>query len=116
MICQASRWIYGARPLLSPIIGEPAWGAATPLWRCARTGGNLAPGFWTGVTADSFDLYRHTAAAIKRVDPGIPVGGPATGGNAWIPETVAFLPYKRCSPGLRLNASLSRRQGFLGLE
>lgn len=51
---------------------------------------NLTPGFWTGTMADYFELYRYAAEAIKRVDPGIPVGGPATAGNAWIPEMVAF--------------------------
>jgi xylan 1,4-beta-xylosidase len=37
-----------------------------------------------------FDLYRRTAAAIKRVDPALRVGGPATSGGRWIDETLTF--------------------------
>ncbi len=48
------------------------------------------PQFWTGTQADYFDLYRATAEAVKRVDPALRVGGPATSKNAWIDEFVAF--------------------------
>ena len=44
--------------------------------------------FWTGSQSNYFELYRVTAAALKRVDPLLKVGGPATAKNAWIP---AFL-------------------------
>ena len=42
--------------------------------------------FWTGSQADYFRLYSVTAAAIKKVDPLLKVGGPATADNKWIRE------------------------------
>lgn len=47
-------------------------------------------GFFVGTQADYFKLYEHTAKAVKAVSPKYRVGGPATAGNAWIPETIAF--------------------------
>jgi xylan 1,4-beta-xylosidase len=48
--------------------------------------------FWGGIPRmeSYFDLYAHTARAIKAVDPQLRVGGPATAAAAWIPE---FLQY-----------------------
>jgi xylan 1,4-beta-xylosidase len=46
--------------------------------------------FWTGTRAEYFELYRHTAEAIKGVDAEIAVGGPATAKNEWIPEFLEF--------------------------
>jgi xylan 1,4-beta-xylosidase len=46
--------------------------------------------FWAGTQADYFRLYRHAAEAIKSVDAHIPVGGPATAMNAWIPDLIAY--------------------------
>jgi xylan 1,4-beta-xylosidase len=46
--------------------------------------------FWTGDRAAYFDLYRHTATAIKGVDPALRVGGPATAQNAWIESFLDF--------------------------
>ncbi|HMN59077.1 MAG TPA: hypothetical protein PJ988_01860, partial [Anaerolinea sp.] len=46
--------------------------------------------FWAGSQADYFRLYEHAARAIKNVDAGLRVGGPATSVNAWIPEMLAF--------------------------
>lgn len=46
--------------------------------------------FWTGTQEDYFNLYRHTAKAIKAIDDGLKVGGPSTAKNAWIEE---FLDY-----------------------
>jgi xylan 1,4-beta-xylosidase len=51
---------------------------------------NLKPGFWTGDQKDYLDLYAASARAIKSVSPEYRVGGPATAGNAWVPETIAF--------------------------
>ncbi len=46
-------------------------------------------GFWThGDQAAYFHLYDVTAAAIKKVDPDLLVGGPATAGAAWVPDTI----------------------------
>jgi xylan 1,4-beta-xylosidase len=46
--------------------------------------------FWTGSREDYFKFYKVTARAIKRVDDGLRVGGPATADNQWIPEFVTF--------------------------
>jgi xylan 1,4-beta-xylosidase len=46
--------------------------------------------FWTGTQADYFELYRHTAEAIKGIDPALRVGGPASAKNAWITEFLDF--------------------------
>ncbi|MGN1020085.1 MAG: hypothetical protein ACI4O7_06900 [Aristaeellaceae bacterium] len=35
-------------------------------------------GFWTGTKSEYFELYRHTALAVKQVDSRLRVGGPAT--------------------------------------
>jgi xylan 1,4-beta-xylosidase len=48
------------------------------------------PIFWTGTQEQYFELYRHTALAIKSVDAGLRVGGPATAANAWLPELLDF--------------------------
>jgi xylan 1,4-beta-xylosidase len=46
--------------------------------------------FWAGTRGQYFELYRHTAAALKAVDAGLQVGGPATAANAWIHEFLEF--------------------------
>ena len=46
--------------------------------------------FWTGTQGDYFTLYRVTANAIKRVDPSLKVGGPATARDGWIEEFLEF--------------------------
>jgi xylan 1,4-beta-xylosidase len=48
------------------------------------------PIFWTGDREDYFRLYRHAANALKQADARIPVGGPATARNEWIPHIIAF--------------------------
>lgn len=50
---------------------------------------NLAA-FGSGNQSDYFTLYRYTAAAIKAIDEGIRVGGPATAMNAWIADFLEF--------------------------
>ncbi|WP_281636575.1 GH39 family glycosyl hydrolase [Flavobacterium marginilacus] len=51
---------------------------------------NLSPGFWTGTQQDYFKLYEYAAKAVKSVDPAYKVGGPATAGAGWVPETIDF--------------------------
>ncbi|SFD26194.1 xylan 1,4-beta-xylosidase [Chitinophaga sp. CF118] len=51
---------------------------------------NLKDGFWTGDQAEYFKLYNVTANAIKSVSSAFKVGGPATAGNAWIPEFISY--------------------------
>lgn len=46
--------------------------------------------FWTGSQQDYFTLYETTARALKAVDSGIQVGGPATAANAWLEDFQAF--------------------------
>jgi xylan 1,4-beta-xylosidase len=46
--------------------------------------------FGNAKQGDYFKLYRHTARAIKDVDAGIRVGGPATALNAWICDFLEF--------------------------
>src|SRR5688500_7475048 len=46
--------------------------------------------FWTGTQKDYFKLYRVTADAIKKVDPSLTVGGPATARDEWIEEFLEF--------------------------
>jgi xylan 1,4-beta-xylosidase len=48
------------------------------------------PAFWAGTREQYFELYRHTAEAIKGVDAELRVGGPATAANAWLPEFLDF--------------------------
>jgi xylan 1,4-beta-xylosidase len=48
--------------------------------------------FWNGIPRDKsyFDLYAHTARALKSVSPRLRVGGPATAAASWVDE---FLKY-----------------------
>ncbi len=48
--------------------------------------------FWGGAPRQStyFDLYAHTARALKSVSPRLRVGGPATAQAAWVPEFLAY--------------------------
>ena len=46
--------------------------------------------FWTGTQEDYFKLYQCAARAIKNIDRLLKVGGPATAGNAWITEFIAY--------------------------
>ena len=48
--------------------------------------------FWNGIPREGsyFDLYAHTARALKSVSPRLRVGGPATAAAAWISD---FLKY-----------------------
>lgn len=46
--------------------------------------------FFDGTQKEYFKLYAATARAIKAVDNKIRVGGPATSGNKWVEEFVAY--------------------------
>jgi len=53
------------------------------------------PGFWgprdhTRAQAEYFELYAHTASAVKSVDPAYQVGGPSGAGPDWVPALLAF--------------------------
>ena len=47
--------------------------------------------FWSGKPAQQtyFELYDHTASALKAVNPRIRVGGPATAQAAWVSDMIA---------------------------
>lgn len=51
---------------------------------------NLSPGFWTGTQEEYFKLYQYAVQGVKAVNTDYKVGGPATAGAAWVPETIAF--------------------------
>jgi xylan 1,4-beta-xylosidase len=46
--------------------------------------------FWRAGRADYFAFYQRTADALKSVDEGLRVGGPATADNAWITPFLDF--------------------------
>jgi len=48
--------------------------------------------FWGGIPRmeSYFDLYAHTARALKSVSPKLRVGGPATAAAAWVPEFLIY--------------------------
>ena len=70
-------------------------------------------GFWTGSQADYFKLYQYAATAIKSVDARYKVGGPATAGAAWIPETIAFCAQNQVPLDFVSTHSYGVNQGFL---
>src|SRR6202021_869554 len=53
--------------------------------------------FWTGRPAQStyWDLYDHTAVAVKRVDARLRVGGPATAQAAWVDAFIQHCTEKK---------------------
>ena len=48
--------------------------------------------FWGGIPRDRsyFDLYEHTARALKAVSPRLRVGGPATAASDWVDTFLAY--------------------------
>jgi xylan 1,4-beta-xylosidase len=60
------------------------------VWNEPNLGGPDSFGFWAGDQAEYFKLYKTTAQALKRADPRLKTGGPATSNNAWIPDFVSF--------------------------
>lgn len=46
--------------------------------------------FWSGSMDEYFKLYRYAAEAVKAVDTGLRVGGPATAKNEWLLELRQF--------------------------
>ena len=90
-----TRWEWLIEELIRHLIGR--YGRAEvrqwffEVWNEPNLGGESGVGgFWAASMEEYFKLYRHTASAIKRVDPALRVGGPATSNNALIPEMVAF--------------------------
>jgi xylan 1,4-beta-xylosidase len=48
------------------------------------------PFFWSGTQQQYFELYKATSVAIKSIDSGLKVGGPATSGALWISEFAGY--------------------------
>lgn len=74
---------------------------------------NLKDGFWTGSQADYFKLYRYSVMAIKSVDKDYKVGGPATAGAAWVPETIAYCSKNSVPIDFISTHAYGVKQGFL---
>ena len=45
--------------------------------------------FWSGTQEEYFELFRRSRAALKRVDAGLRIGGPASAEGGWIPDFLA---------------------------
>jgi len=74
---------------------------------------NLKDGFFTGTQQDYFKLYKETAQAIKSVSSRYRVGGPATAGDAWVPETIDFCVQQKAPIDFISTHDYGVKQGFL---
>jgi len=74
---------------------------------------NLKTFFFTGDQPDYFKLYRETANTIKSVNNAYKVGGPATAGNAWIPEMISFCADNKVPIDFISTHTYGVKQGFL---
>jgi xylan 1,4-beta-xylosidase len=74
---------------------------------------NLKDLFFSGMQQDYFKLYQETAQTIKSVSPSYRVGGPATAGNAWIPETISFCAENKVPIDFISTHDYGVKQGFL---
>jgi xylan 1,4-beta-xylosidase len=74
---------------------------------------NLKGAFFTGAQQDYFKLYKETATAIKSVSAAYRVGGPATAGNAWIPDMINFCAQEKVPIDFISTHDYGVKQGFL---
>jgi xylan 1,4-beta-xylosidase len=74
---------------------------------------NLSPGFWSGTKEDYFKLYKYSVNAIKSVNSGYRVGGPATAGAAWEPEMIDFCKKNSLPLDFISTHSYGVKQGYL---
>jgi len=74
---------------------------------------NLKNGFWVGSQDDYFKLYQYSAKAVKSVDKDYKVGGPATAGAAWVPETIQFCSKNAVPIDFISTHAYGVKQGFL---
>lgn len=70
-------------------------------------------GFWAGNQDEYFKLYDYTAKAIKGIDKELKVGGPATAGAAWVPETISFCSKNSTPIDFISTHAYGVKQGFL---
>lgn len=74
---------------------------------------NLSPGFWSGTQAEYFKLYDYAVRGIKSVNKEYKVGGPATAGAAWVPETIEFCEKNSVPIDFISTHTYGVKQGFL---
>ena len=77
---------------------------------------NLRGAFFTGTQEDYFKLYQETAGSIKSVSGKYRVGGPATAGNAWIPEFINFCTQQKVPVDFISTHDYGVKQGFLDVN
>jgi xylan 1,4-beta-xylosidase len=83
-------------------------------------------GFWMGTTGGKSDaefapiarteylkLYEHSVHGVKSVDPTYRVGGPATAGEGWIDETLAFCSERKLPLDFISTHSYATMSGYL---
>jgi xylan 1,4-beta-xylosidase len=70
-------------------------------------------GFWAGTQAEYYKLYASAAKAIKSVNKNYKVGGPATAGAAWIPETIDFCHKNNVPMDFASTHAYGVNQGYL---
>ena len=68
--------------------------------------------FWTGTPGEYLRLYEEAAAAVKRVDPRLRIGGPATAAGEWIEPLAAHA----AATGLPLDFVSTHTYGNLPLD
>lgn len=74
---------------------------------------NLSPGFWTGSQAEYFKLYEYAVRGVKSVNPEYKVGGPATAGAAWVPQTIEFCAKNNVPLDFISTHTYGVKQGYL---
>ncbi|WP_448702880.1 glycoside hydrolase [Mucilaginibacter sp. AW1-3] len=74
---------------------------------------NLKGFFFSGNQQDYFKLYRETANTIKAVSKSYRVGGPATAGNAWVPEMISFCTDNKVPIDFISTHTYGVKEGFL---
>lgn len=70
-------------------------------------------GFWAGTREEYFKLYRHSAYAVKSVNPEYRVGGPATAGAAWEVEMIDFCRQNNLPLDFISTHAYGVKQGYL---
>lgn len=74
---------------------------------------NLSPGFWSGTQEEYFKLYKYAVSGVKSVNPAYKVGGPATAGAAWVPETIEYCAKNKVPIDFISTHSYGVKQGYL---
>jgi xylan 1,4-beta-xylosidase len=66
-----------------------------------------------GARAEYFKLYESSVRGVKSIDPTYRVGGPATAGEAWIDETLAFCSEQKVPLDFVSTHSYATMSGYL---